>query len=98
MKEDLEQTFRKALGNDAAAENRLLNSAATTDDAASRYTVWLYQLLFWFRDHPEHLTEVENVLRLGRERGITTPIQEVVPRESYLSAPLPALTEPYLLS
>lgn len=97
-KEDLDQTFRKALKGDAAAESRLLNSAATSDGPASRYVTWLYALLFWFRENPENLTEVENVLRLGRERGIATPIQEVVPRESYLSAPLPALTEPYLLS
>ena len=97
-KEDLEQTFRKALSGDTAAESRLLNSAATSDDAASRYVTWLYALLFWFRENPAHLDEVDNVLRFGRERGITTPIPEVMPRESYPSAPsaVPS-TEGYLL-
>jgi hypothetical protein len=52
-KEDLDQTFRKALSSDAAAESRLLNSAATSDGPASRYVTWLYALLFWFREHPE---------------------------------------------
>jgi hypothetical protein len=75
-KEDLEQTFRKALSGNAAAEKRLLNSAGTSDDAASRYITWLYRLLFFFREHPEHLEQLDNVLLLGRECGIVTPASE----------------------
>ena len=52
-KEDLDQTFRSALSAAAAAESRLLNSAATSDGPASRYVTWLYALLLWFRDNPE---------------------------------------------
>lgn len=98
VKEDLDCTFREALDGNAAAESRLLNSAGTSDGPASRYVTWLYALLFWFREHPEHLIEVENVLRLGRELGITTATLEIAPRESYPPVSLPTSTERYLLS
>jgi hypothetical protein len=81
VKEDLDCALREALAGNGAAEARLLNSAATSDGPASRYITWLYALLFWFRENPEHLDQVENVLRFGRERGVVAPASEFVPRE-----------------
>jgi hypothetical protein len=100
VKEDLDCTFREALDGSGAAESRLLNSASTSDGPASRYVTWLYALLFFFREHPQHRDQLETVLRFGRERGIATPIPEIVPRESYFSPTPPAVasTDRYLLS
>jgi hypothetical protein len=73
QKDDLEATFKSALNGDRASESRLLNYGATRDEPIRLYVCWLYELLFWIREHPGYLDEVDNILLFGKERAIVTP-------------------------
>ena len=64
----------------------IMRSVGKTANLTHLYVCWLYELLFWFRDNPDHLNEVDEILRFSRERGIATP------------APAPILREPQPLT